>query len=132
MEQSNSRNVQALSWWISSLAISVVCCAILFVVFASYIVDLKSTYATTSLKVDMLEDREKEITLAIENLQRRTSVQQIQIMPSSGSATTTPSPAVPVGTIPAIENAIQNGGAPANGTTPGIALPVPTTPTPGK
>jgi len=74
---------QSTSWWISSLAISVVCCAILFVVFAGYLVDLDKTMAIMNVRIDMLEQRQNRTDNDMEGLRRRTAVQQIQVVPSS-------------------------------------------------
>ena len=80
MEMNQSKNQ---SWWISSLAISVVCCAILFVLFAGYLVDLDKTIAVMNVRIDMLEQRQNRTDGDMEGLRRRTAVQQIQVVPSS-------------------------------------------------
>lgn len=104
MDMSNASK-QNTAWWISSLAISVVCCAILFVVFASYLVDVKEDLALTRMRFDMVDQRLSTLTSEMENLYRRTSVQQIQVIPSNSpvqlplsvlpSPTPTPAPAKP-------------------------------------
>jgi len=71
-----------MSWWIISLAISVVCCAILFVVFAGYLVDIKEGISTSKMRLDLVDQRLNEMNADLENARRRSTVQQIQVIPS--------------------------------------------------
>lgn len=72
-------------WWITSLAISVVCCAILFVVFAGYLFQVKEDVAVAKVRSDITESRINEMALEIQILNRRSTVQQIQIIPAAGA-----------------------------------------------
>jgi len=45
-----------ISQWIVSLAISVICCAILFVIFASYIFDLNEKVAMSNAQLSALQE----------------------------------------------------------------------------
>ncbi|HUY68424.1 MAG TPA: hypothetical protein VMV79_03895 [Alphaproteobacteria bacterium] len=87
-----------VAWWISSLAISVVCCAILFVVFASYLVDINKGMAvltaTTDVRLQALEDRQNQLSADLENMRRR-SVQQIQIVPANAPQAAPPAAKAP-------------------------------------
>jgi hypothetical protein len=92
-----------MTWWISSLSICVVCCALLFVVFASYIFDLKTSFASANLQIEMLSQRQRELINTVESIQRRNLVQQIQIISAAPAAAAAALPTA----IPAIENAVQ-------------------------
>jgi hypothetical protein len=104
METMASRPVQNTGWWITSLAISVVCCAIIFVVFAGYLVEVNKSLAvssaTTNVRLEMLEQRQNQLNSDIEVLHRH-SVQQIQIMPGSASNSEVPAAAAVSASAPA-------------------------------
>jgi hypothetical protein len=82
MDTVENRNTQNISWWITSLAISVICCAILFIIFAGYLMDIKSNLSENRLRIDIAERRASEFSTEIDSLRRRTTVQQIQVVPS--------------------------------------------------
>ncbi len=117
MDTSNSSK-QNTAWWISSLAISVVCCAVLFVIFASYLVDVKENMATTKMRFDTLDQRINLMSTEMENLYRRTSVQQIQVIPSSTPVQ------LPVSVMPAVTPSTQPAAAPVPAPSP-VPVPVP-------
>lgn len=48
--------------WIVSLAISVVCCAILFVVFAGYIIEIHNMTAITTVRMEVMQERINNIS----------------------------------------------------------------------
>lgn len=48
---------QYLLWWITSIATSVVCCSILFVVFAGYLTRVKEDIITNRVRIEMIEQR---------------------------------------------------------------------------
>jgi hypothetical protein len=109
-------------WWITSLAISVVCCAILFVVFASYLFQMKEDLAVQKVHSDITESRLNEITLEIQILNRRSTVQQIQIIPANGQS----GAAEPVSPDAAAAAAAAAAGAPP------APMPNPSSQAPGK
>jgi hypothetical protein len=86
---------QALNGWISSLAISVVCCAILFVVFAGYLIDIKDADTVTRVRLETIEQRLNIMTNEVDDVYHRANIQQIQLIPANSqvqvptSATTT-------------------------------------------
>ena len=93
MEPNDSNST---TWWISSLAISVVCCSVLFVVFAGYIFDLKEGIAVEKIRIDMMNERMNQIDAEIENVRHHSSVQQIQIIPMpAGTPVEAPSATAP-------------------------------------
>ncbi len=61
---------QAIAWWIASIAMSVLCCSILFVLFAGYIVDIKQTIENATSRIEVIKDREDRILNEIENIRR--------------------------------------------------------------
>ncbi|HAX92320.1 MAG TPA: hypothetical protein DCY07_09025 [Rhodospirillaceae bacterium] len=91
--------------WITSLAVSIICCAVLFIIFAGYIVQLHDETNLLSLKVSLLDDRNGRLAAEIDFLRRGPSVQINTIAPQSvsvspaenlvndGTAATTPASA---------------------------------------
>ncbi|MDD4617353.1 MAG: hypothetical protein PHW76_09680 [Alphaproteobacteria bacterium] len=69
-DDTNTKNRNVL-WWIASIATSVMCCSILFVLFASYIVDIKSTLEETSGRINIIQLREEKILAEIEMIRKR-------------------------------------------------------------
>jgi len=66
---------QLVAQWITSLAISVVCCAVLFIVFAGYIVDLHEVTNLQTVKLELLLERHNQIQNEIAYLKRTPMVQ---------------------------------------------------------
>jgi len=66
---------QIVAQWITSLAISVVCCAILFIVFAGYIVDLHDSGNLISVKLELLQERHALLQSEVAALKRAPTVQ---------------------------------------------------------
>jgi len=95
MEASDPQDYRNTNWWITSLAISIVCCAILFVIFAGYLVDVKENLAVSRMRSDMMEQRLNTMTTEMENLYRRSSVQQIQLIPAGASVQVPVQPSAP-------------------------------------
>jgi hypothetical protein len=82
-ERKNSENTVS---WITSLAITITCCAVQFVLFAGYIFDLKESISILRIRSDLVDERLKETTLELEALRHHSNVQQIQILPSPTGA----------------------------------------------
>lgn len=80
-------------WWITSLATSVTCCSILFVVFASYIFQIKEDLAVAKVRFDITESRLNEVSIDLQMLNHRSMVQQIQIIPAPGAPPSSPTTA---------------------------------------
>lgn len=103
---------QIVAQWITSLAISVVCCAVLFIVFAGYIVELHDTTNLLTVKLEVLQERHNQLNSEI-TLMKRPTVVQInnesatkQVVPASEPQTPAASPAPAAGgeiPAPAIE-----------------------------
>ena len=107
-----------LSQWIVSLAISVVCCAGLFVVFAVYIMDLHKDSMRLSLRMDDLKDKQVMLSNEVDVLRHPAGMPApmglmappAQAVPSSTDATAAQAPAVPpaptaIGDKPALPSA---------------------------
>ncbi len=71
---------QLVSQWITSLAISVVCCSVLFIVFAGYIVQLHESVNLQSVRIEMLLDRQNHLERDMATL-RRTPVVTLNTTP---------------------------------------------------
>lgn len=90
---------QIVAQWITSLAISVVCCAVLFIVFAGYIVDLHDTTNLLTVKLEVLQERHNQLASELTLIKRPTVVQITgapaqapAAAPSPDAATTPPAP----------------------------------------
>jgi hypothetical protein len=75
-------------WWITSIAISVLCCSILFVLFASYLVDLKADIRDDMIHINTIEARQAEVLTQIEMLSKRLPPPQTQtaVAPTTDAA----------------------------------------------
>lgn len=100
-----SLQAQIIAQWITSLAISVVCCAVLFIVFAGYIVELHDTTNLLSVKLEVLQERHNQLTSEV-TLMKRPTVVQI----TNGQAKTELAPIAGEGLPPAEGQAVE--GAP--------------------
>ena len=56
--------------WITSIATSVLCCATLFVFFASYLVELRTTARDNNVRIDVIEQRENQILSELELIRK--------------------------------------------------------------
>ncbi len=81
-ELSPSMPNHAITQWITSLAISVICCAILFIVFAGYIVRIHDETNLLSLRVELLKERHDSMSHEISILRKGPVVQINGVSPS--------------------------------------------------
>lgn len=81
-EMSPSMPNHAVTQWITSLAISVICCAILFIIFAGYIVRIQDTTNLLSLRVELLKERNDNMAHEISILRKGPVVQINGVSPS--------------------------------------------------
>ncbi|MDD2325220.1 MAG: hypothetical protein PHW63_04345 [Alphaproteobacteria bacterium] len=72
---------QIIAQWITSLAISVICCAILFIVFAGYIVKLQESNNLLTVKIEYLEERYKTLADEVARVHRAPQIVQIMARP---------------------------------------------------
>ncbi len=61
---------QNVSQWIVSLAISIICCAVLFLVGASYIFTLNEKVTLATVKVELLQARQSQLIAELDALRR--------------------------------------------------------------
>lgn len=85
-----SMQTQVVAQWITSLAISVVCCAVLFIVFAGYIVQLHESTNLMEVRIEVLQEKQNQLTTELASI-RRAPVVNIQNIPNPVS----PSAVVP-------------------------------------
>lgn len=125
---------QSLSWWIASLAVSIVVCA----VFAGYVFNIKEDLAIAKIRADVMDQRLSVMTLQMENLNRRMGLMQIQTG-SAVPATTVLTPTVatpaagtpaeaPAATAPAVAPVTAPAVSPEPAATPPAAPTVPAAP----
>jgi hypothetical protein len=69
MNASNEQD-KLTSQWITSLAISVVCCAALFLVFAGYIIDLHGKTSDTAIRLEVLQERQNQLVAELNAMRR--------------------------------------------------------------
>lgn len=81
-----------LNQWVVSLAISIVCCAVLFIVFAGYIFDLNSKTAFVQVRLEAMQDRQIQLANEVDIL-RHPVVSTIQ-MPMAAQAVAPVQPVV--------------------------------------
>lgn len=94
-QQSNFGNSQIVAQWITSLAISVICCAVLFIVFAGYIVELHSMTNLTMVRLEVLQDKNNQLTSEVNILKRLVPPPQIQPQVAPQPQASAPAPVDP-------------------------------------
>lgn len=92
---------QFIGQWITSLAISVICCAILFVVFAGYIVQLHDKANMAGVRIEVLQEKYNQVVADIAAL-RRVQPQAVFNIQGIASRVETPAPSAMVGGEPAM------------------------------
>jgi hypothetical protein len=80
---SPDRSRDYILWWITSLALSVVCCAVLFVVFAGYLMEMKENLTVHRIQVEMLDQRMSLISTDVRDVRRRSAMPKNEIEPAS-------------------------------------------------
>ena len=133
MSTENPEKFQNTLWWITSIAVSVVCCATLFVLFASYLVEMKASMQENEMRIEMLEGREKNILVEIQALRKQITPVAVTAPVAAAPLPTAAAPEgnavmVPVTSAPAV--APEAAPTPsATGAAPAIAIPtLPTSP----
>jgi len=92
----NNEEPRLMAQWIVSLAVSVVCCAVLFVVFAGYIVDLHDALTLTTVRLEVAQEKLSSVTNEVETLRRAVMPQSMQkAEPQKTDAPLAPQAAVP-------------------------------------
>jgi hypothetical protein len=66
----SSARAQATFWWIASIAAAVLCCAIWFVLFANYLVDVKVALKDNAERINIIQEREDRILTEIELIRK--------------------------------------------------------------
>ncbi len=62
--------VEIALWWITSIAVSVLCCSVLFVLFASHLVDVREMVQDASVRIDLISAREDRILAELELIRK--------------------------------------------------------------
>lgn len=88
----------SMSQWIVSLAISVICCAILFLMFAVYMLSLQEKIGIVAIKLESVEQRQGQLATDINAIRHPIQV-QISGVGTSPAAPAIPAPA-PVAEMP--------------------------------
>ncbi len=101
----NNRVHPVVSWWLGSLAISVTCCAILFIFFAGYVDDLKETVSSQRARMDILEQSNTEMVRSLMSLRKR--------IPSNQTVSAAPAEIPPAPTPAVATDAPPSAAAPA-------------------
>ena len=100
-----STKIQVAIWWITSIAVSVLCCSILFVLFASYLVEVKEAGEENQVRIKTVEERESRILEEIELLRKHVVVQAPAAVTSSGIPVSASPPAsivIPPALVPSV------------------------------
>lgn len=125
MEPLDSKNTQNnTSMWITSLAISITCCAILFVVFAGYLTDIKQNIASGNARIEQMAANQDALLLEIQALNRALATAKQIETPAASAPTAEPTP-------PPVPEAVPAPAASAPATpavTPPAMPPAPATP----
>ena len=82
-----STKINYALWWITSIATSVVCCSILFVVFASYFVDVRNEIRAGNMRINSIAQREDIILYQIVMIRKHGLGQPAADIPVTGAPT---------------------------------------------
>lgn len=72
--------------WVTSLAISVVCCAILFVVFAGYLMGLHDKQALMQARLEVVQERQNQISSELVYMRRSVQIVPVAVPGSAASS----------------------------------------------
>jgi len=110
----STTHMGTMTQWVASIAVAVVCCAVIFIVFSGYVVRLNELNGVLSLRITLLQTRNEQLLAEIERVRKtqETAAQQRQQQPAA-----TP-PAVSDASVPSPETAPQQEGG-------GALLPIP-------
>ena len=95
----NGKNANT-SQWIVSLAISIVCCAGLFVIFAGYLMQLHDQSSVTTVRLEALQERQNQLSMQIDAIRHPITIiqspsGQMQVAPQNPAAPQAAPQAVP-------------------------------------
>ena len=99
MSSELSAKLQVTTWWIISIAVAVLCCSVLFVLFASYLVEMREEVRDTDARIRLVEERDDRILAELESMHKH-MLAQPGFIPGSGGAAM---PATPMMVVPASE-----------------------------
>jgi hypothetical protein len=110
-------------WWIASIAVSVLCCSVLFILFASYLVEVKADVRDNNIRLNVIEQREDRILAEIEMIHKHDIMVAPAAAPTSAPSEGTSPPATPTEMTPAPSVV-----TPPATETPTTTMPAPMTP----
>lgn len=121
----NATKSQFIGQWITSLAISVVCCAVLFVLFAGYMVRLQDRASSSEIRIELMQEKYTQLVSEMQSIRRTPPSTVFNLQGVAPVAATPPVEAAPVGVVPAVNNVpVPEADAPA--TTSNGYVPAPT------
>jgi hypothetical protein len=97
MSKELSEKIQHTLWWIASIATSVLCCSALFVLFASYLVDVKIGIKENNERISVVEDREDKILTEIGLIRKHAVFQTAQPAVATQPPAVVPEPSTGIG-----------------------------------
>ena len=100
---------QNILWWIASIATSVVCCALLFIFFASYMVELRTTARDNNVRIDVIQQQETQILHELEQIRKHA---EGATPASDASSATVPAPDAAISIVPPAALATPDAQAP--------------------
>jgi hypothetical protein len=68
--ESHDLKMQVVTSWIASLATSVVCCSVLFVVFAGYLTDIKKSIAAEDMRLVQIVLTQQKMLGEVQSMHR--------------------------------------------------------------
>jgi len=130
MENEQPKSQQTVSWWITSLAISVACCAVLFVIFAGYLNDIKKQLASQNTQLEQMTEHQEKLLSEIQALHAAMTPKSASdtantLTPTATHPADSVSPVVPSVALTPSEAAAP---VPAGTTAPTITVPAPLSP----
>ncbi len=130
MNNDNQAKSKELLWWITSIATSVLCCSVLFIFFASYLVDLRTTERDNNARIDVIEQRENKILTELELIRKHAeaisapaAVPAAPVVDGTGAVVTPPAPDAQ-GSMNAMPGAVAPSSTTGSAPMPHVEVPV--------
>lgn len=124
MSSEVSAKLQMMLWWIASIATSVVCCSLLFVLFASYLVGVRNSVMESEVRIALIEERSAQILAEVKMIREHAGL-KAPANPSVAVQGEVPAVVAPDGAVVPAPSAVESAPAGAAATVTGtVEAPV--------
>jgi len=97
--ESSSKKDQTMAW-IAVLAVAITACAVLFLVFANYLVTINKNLSAANARLSVMESNESQLLSELQSLHRAVITNGKLNQPATPPAAVPPSPTAPTAPAP--------------------------------